>query len=37
VAALEAAGFTEVQEFPPTRKLMDHFPGFNVGAFSAKA
>ncbi len=37
VAALEAAGFTDVQEFPPTRKLMDHFPGFNVGAFSAKA
>ncbi|HJV23256.1 MAG TPA: class I SAM-dependent methyltransferase [Holophagaceae bacterium] len=37
VAALEAAGFTDVQEFPPTRKLMDHFPGFNVGAFSARA
>lgn len=37
VKALEAAGFTDVQEFPPTRKLMDHFPGFNVGAFSARA
>ncbi|HJV91796.1 MAG TPA: class I SAM-dependent methyltransferase [Holophagaceae bacterium] len=37
VAALEAAGFTDVQEFPPTRTLMDHFPGFNVGAFSARA
>ncbi len=35
IAALEAAGFTDVLEFPPTRKLMDHFPGFNVGAFSA--
>ncbi len=37
VKALEAAGFSDVQEFPPTRPLMDHFPGFNVGAFSARA
>ncbi len=33
--ALEAAGFREIENLPEVRHLMDRFPAFNVGAFSA--
>jgi SAM-dependent methyltransferase len=33
--ALGAAGFQSVQNIPEVRHLMDRFPAFNVGAFSA--
>lgn len=35
VRALEAAGFREIENLPDVRHLMDRFPAFNVGAFSA--
>lgn len=35
VRALEASGFRGVENLPDVRHLMDRFPAFNVGAFSA--
>jgi SAM-dependent methyltransferase len=32
---LDAAGFRDVHDVPRVRKLMDRFPAFYVGAFSA--
>lgn len=35
--AFRAAGFSAVEEYPPSRALMDLNPTFNVGAFAARA
>ena len=32
---LEATGFQDVHDIPHVRRLMDRFPAFYVGAFSA--
>ncbi len=36
-AAFLAAGFSAVEEYPPSRGLMSLNPAFNVGAFAARA
>lgn len=35
IKLLEAAGFRDVHDIPDVRALMNRFPAFNVGAFSA--
>lgn len=37
IRVLEAAGFRDVHDIPRVRRLMDRFPAFYVGAFSATA